>query len=191
MMNSSIQMKKIQGKKSRKNSFRSNSELSSTNEKSVSYKDLSNCKENFRTNSNHSSSLFSSNPTSRSTSISSNSFPSSFNYSHSRSLSEIKRSSSFDYKILNINKQKGFNESYAGICIFLVSLFSLVICGKVLAILTCTSSCLFFAPAPRRCRRKQSLRKGCWREIEGATAMNFWSNKEVNILHACLSIFCN
>lgn len=145
-------MKKLLGKKSRKNSFRSNSDLSSKNEKtvekSVSYKDSLNCKEIFRTNSSHSS-LFSSNPSSRSTSISSNSFASSINSSQSRSLSQIKRSSSFDYENLNINKQKGFNESYAGICIFLVSLFSLVILGKVFAILTCTSSCLFFGPRLR------------------------------------------
>ncbi|KAL2472859.1 uncharacterized protein Fot_48595 [Forsythia ovata] len=148
-------MKKIQGKRSRKNSFRSNSNLSSKSEKTVkktvSYKELSNPKEIFRTTSNYSSSLFSSNPSSRSTSISSNTFASSIS-SNPRSLSEIKRSASFDFQNLNINKQvskKGFVESYAGICIFLVSLFSLVIWGKVFAILTCTSTCLFFGPRPR------------------------------------------
>ncbi|KAL8506021.1 hypothetical protein ACS0TY_017034 [Phlomoides rotata] len=121
----------------------------------------------FRTNSDRSS-LFSSNSSSKAPSLSS-SASSCSSHSRSGSADKIKRSISMDFKQLNKQKttrndcgRKSCSDYNLNIEIFIVwaCLFALV-WGKVFAIVICTSSWLFFAPA-HRCRpsqRPQPLRR--------------------------------
>ncbi|XP_073313299.1 uncharacterized protein [Primulina huaijiensis] len=152
--------KKSRRKKSKQDPFRSSSGYSSS---SANAKFVNSTNKNseelllLRANSN-ASSIFSpsvtdsSRSSSRSSSISSN----------SRSGSErIKRSpSSLDFK-QTLNPQPVLKRDgekcgcTVGMCIFFISLVSLVFWGKVSAIVTCTSACLLFAPdcrPHRRCR---------------------------------------
>ncbi|XP_073029584.1 uncharacterized protein [Primulina eburnea] len=148
--------KKCRNKKSGKDSFRSNSGYSSSSANAKFVNTKKNSEELLlRTNSN-ASSIFSpsvtdsSRSSSRSSSISSN----------SRSGSErIKPSaSSLDFKkTLNPLAVKRDGEKCGctvGMCMFIICLVALVFWGKVFAVVTCTSACLFFAPfrRQRRCR---------------------------------------
>ncbi|PIN06323.1 hypothetical protein CDL12_21130 [Handroanthus impetiginosus] len=113
----------------------------------------------FRTNSNSSSSLFSSNSSRRATSSTPSSSSSSASSFPSRLGSErnIKRSVSLDLGQIspNVNRQKSMKRNNCGnkrgheMCVFsfLVCLVALVFWGKVFAIVTCTSTWLFFGPA--------------------------------------------
>ncbi|XP_073026296.1 uncharacterized protein [Primulina eburnea] len=155
--------KKSRSKKSKQNPFRSSSGYSSS---SANAKFVNSTNKNseelllLRANSN-ASSIFSpsvtdsSRSSSRSSSISSNSRSGS---------ARIKRSpSSLDFKqTLNTQAVKRDSEKCGctvGMCIFFICLVSLVFWGKVFAIVTCTSACLFFAPAcrpHRRCRTESA-----------------------------------
>ncbi|XP_073285438.1 uncharacterized protein [Primulina huaijiensis] len=144
--------KKYRNKKSGQESFRSNSGYSSSSANAKFVNTKKNPEELLlRTNSN-ASSIFSpsvtdsSRSSSRSSSISSN----------SRSGSErIKRSaSSLDFK-KNLNPQAVKRDGEkcgctVGMCMFFICLVALVFWGKVFAIVTCTSACLFLAPCRRR-----------------------------------------
>lgn len=150
--------KKSRSKKSKQDPFRSSSGYSISSP-AINAKFVNSTNKNteelpvlLRANSN-ASSVFSpsvtdsSRSSSRSSSISSN----------SRSGSErIKLSaSSLDFK-RNLNPRDGEKcGCTVGMCIFFICLVALVFWGKVSAIVTCTSACLFFAPACRpqgRCR---------------------------------------
>lgn len=123
--------------------------------KNLSCKHFFEPEEVFRTNSSNRSSLFSSTSGGRTPSSSSSSASSCS--SHSRF--QIKRSVSLDFRHMSsLNKQKSMKRDCGRkctynptleMCIFLVCLFVLVFWGKVFAIVTCTSTWLFFAPGQR------------------------------------------
>ncbi|KAL2476157.1 Uncharacterized protein Adt_36893 [Abeliophyllum distichum] len=149
--------KKFGSKSCRQNSFRSSSNLSSKTEKVInsmkktaSYKEFSVPEEILSTNSNRSS-LFS--PSSSSTVTSSSSSCASITC-NSRLASEIKPSSSLDLKQSNTNKKSKkrdvnncWNSSPTiGMCTIVACLVALIFWGKVVAILICTTTWLFFVP---------------------------------------------
>ncbi|KZV25314.1 hypothetical protein F511_07446 [Dorcoceras hygrometricum] len=146
-------------KKSRnkKDPFRSNSGYSSSSPINAKFVNIDKNPEELllRTNSN-ASSIFSpsltdsSRSSSRSSSISSNS-----RFGSQR----IKRSaSSLDFKQTSnpqaVKRDGEMCGCTVGMCIFFICLIALVLWGKVSAIVTCTSACLFFSP----CRRQLPCR---------------------------------
>lgn len=110
----------------------------------------------FRSNSDGGSSLFSSNSSSSRAPSVSSSASSCSSHSRSGSADKIRRSISMDFKQIKTTKKDCGRKSSCSnynltIEIFIVwaCLFALV-WGKVFAIVICTSSWLFFAPAHRR-----------------------------------------
>ncbi|KAI3466171.1 hypothetical protein Pfo_022834 [Paulownia fortunei] len=160
-------LKKFRSENSKQDFHRLSSNLSSKSKKLVksmkknlSYKACWDPEEMFQTNSSRSS-LLSSNSSRRTASSISSSSASSSCSSNPRSESErIKRSVSLDFRQMSqMSRQKSMNRDCGRkcvhnkptleMCIFLVCLVALVFWGKVFAIVTCTSTWFFFAPARR------------------------------------------